>query len=513
MKSINIKSLIISILFLFLIFLVYFSLFKYQYIYPSGGDAAYHITLVDFILNNGYLKQEYTQGMHIFLAILALFIGTDAINIVMYFAPFLLILCFLSIFVLVRYIFGFKTALLVVIISALISSHPNWIWSDGTFADIISAEFLMFVFFYLFLKLIHSGKLGYCFSAAIIFISLHIFHLLSFLYALLILGLFTVIFIIYHFVKNKKPKFLKNILIFYLLIIVLAIIPAWFWYLGDYFAPILFSTIKSTITTGEISSSSQVQGINIQKVPSFSELKDMIGFDLLVFAFLSLFFIPKLVAKKTIIFLFCLSWLSVFILGSTTHFSPDPIRVIRELALIINIFSAFFIISFLKYLKNNKLCQIISIVAFSILLFINVPKGIDKYLAYKSQLLRGDNSTVEWLKNNTSDGSTILLSPSMGEEVRKGPFDLLLNDKKTIFTSLDSPFVQDPSSKIAKNYLKNNQIAYIYYRNAPIGWFPQQYNWKFGDSLEYLNYVENVYEMQDGDIKIIVYKVNQDLLF
>ena len=513
MQNKKLQTIIFIFLSIFLIFLVYFGLFKYLYIYPAGGDSAYHVTLVDHILENNNPKPEYTQGMHILLSMLALIINTDAISIVLYFAPFLLILCFLSVFVLVRYIFGFKTAVLAVIISALISLHPYWIWSDGTFADMISAEFLMFVFFYSFLRLINSGKLKYCFLSAIIFISLHIFHLLSFLYALSILGLFTIIFIIYHIVKKRKSRFLKNIVIFYLLIIIFAIIPAWFWYLGDYFVPILFSTLKSTLAVEEISSNGQIQGINIQHVPSFKEIQIMIGYSPLLLALLSLFFIPKFVVKKPIIFLFCLSWFVVFLLGSTTRLSPDPIRVIREFALLINIFAAFFIISLIKYFKQNKLLQATSIIIVSIFLFINFPRGMDRYLVYKSQLLYEDNKTVEWIKYNIPARSIILLGPSMGEETRKGPFDLLLKDKKFISIDVNNPIVENPASITSKMYLQKNNIDYIYYRNAPIGWFPHEYNNNFGDAFNLLEYTEKIYDIEGGGIKTNVYKVKKELLF
>ena len=97
MQNKKLQTIIFIFLSIFLIFLVYFGLFKYLYIYPTGGDSAYHVTLVDHILENNNPKPEYTQGMHILLSMLALIINTDAISIVLYFAPFLLILCFLSV--------------------------------------------------------------------------------------------------------------------------------------------------------------------------------------------------------------------------------------------------------------------------------------------------------------------------------------------------------------------------------------------------------------------------------
>jgi len=402
-KNKKLQTIIFILLFSFLIFLVYFGLFNYQYIYPIGGDTATHITLIEEILEANSSESEYTPGMHILISTIAMITGTSAISVTLFFVPFLLVLCFLAVFLLTRYVFGFEIAILSVIIMAFISKHPYWTWSDGSFVNIITAEFLMFVFFYLFLRFLKRGTLNYAISAALIFVAMHVFHLLSFMYVLAILITFTILFFAYHLLKRKKIKFLKNIGIFYLIIFIFAIIPAWFWYLGDYFAPILLSTFKASITSEQISSSGSIQGINIQAVPTAIEIIKIIGVNLSIFALLSIFFLKKYFRKKPIIALLFFSWFIVFLIGASTRLSPDPIRIIRELALIANIFAAIFVVGFIYYLKNKKIMQYLTVIVIFLILSPSLAKGIQKYTAYQSQILPEDQKAIIWLQKRNKN--------------------------------------------------------------------------------------------------------------
>jgi len=557
-KVLNSKNLIYLIsffIFIFLVFSYYYGIFHYNYLVPPGDDGLRHMTESNYIIETGFYKVFKGSAdpplFHIILSDLTLITNQNLVNVTKFFTPFLSILSTFSIYFITRRYFNKKLALLSLLLFTFISPQPFGIYEDGTYLNLLAAEFFLIFLLALIPRLIRFEKqnIGYNILVTIFLISVFLTHSLSTMYLIFIFSILLII-LIYLKIKHKICTF-KNIIFIYL-VPLLALSLTWKFYLKGIYSKILKIIIPNNLSGNQSVSDSffSIPPAFNGYVKSYSYILIILGIAGAVFLILSFvvksqyfkivanyfkeiqkninFYFGKDILfntnnlEKIIIFI----WAGVLIICSRFSFFLYPSRFARDAIVPITIMSAIALYLFLNYLYKNKKSRFI-LVSFLLFIFLGftISNKITNATQYHEQirLQESDKDALEWIKNNTKSDDIFLAYPKTIAQGSWGNYIELLTNREVFDGSIcpqdddnECDPIYNPNSQVSMEFYRDNSIDYVYSGKKIMGEFVWKdlINWEYSKNLASAHFLEKVIEFEENEElgSIIIFKVNHQKL-
>lgn len=347
---------------------------------PLGYDTGYYKYTIDLYLNTLpgipesslplWIKQMHEQGFFVLFDALHIFSGMDSIQALTYLFPFLSALLLLPLFILTRWIFDEKAAVLASVLYAVS-------YTQFTAFTFMYLRNLLGMFF-LLLALYALEKKRYA-LIAIMFAALGIYHRPEFLiFSLILAG---------YFLKNRDTKLMYSISLTAILIA-----PFWLPRADQYFS--LISGVSSTMVQ------------NIQSEPAGGGT--FFGFN--IYEWVSLAYLPfgiigalYLVHRKTwnsLLIYFMIN--GVIVVFKLFFFN----RLIIDLDIVVLILASAGILY--TFLTSRKIPQIAGVVFVLLLVVSGGIVTLQKADEVKPFANEGQISALEWLSENSEPDAFIL---------------------------------------------------------------------------------------------------------
>ena len=554
-KILNNKHLfyfLITIIFVFLVFYYYFGIFHYGYLVPPGDDGLRHMTEAEHITETGFYKKFKGSIdpplFHIILSSLTLISGQNIVDVTKIFAPFLAILSAFSIYFITRRYFNKKIALLSLILLIFISPQPFDIYEDGTYLNLISAEFFLIFLISLLPNLVKATKNQLYITVLIIIFTASVIlsHSLSSIYLIFILSFLLIIFL---YLKTKdKLKNSKYLLSIYL--IPLLLIP----FVWNFYFKFIYNKFLKLIGLVNPSANHADSDLFYSLPPAFNGyistysytiiLLGVAGTFLLLFSFIiksNLFKIAMccftkyyklinynfdnniLLNNKNLEKIIILAWAIVLVACSRFSLFLLPSRFARDAIVPITMLSAVVIYIFLHYLCQNKK-RSFALISFLLIIFLGftISNKITDATQYHEQirLQESDKNALRWIEDNTKPDDVFLVYPKTITQGSWGNYIELLTNRRGLDGSTCPPEddyecdpIYNPNSQISIKYYQDNSIDYVYAGKKIMGEFVWKdlINWNYQTSLTNAQFLENVAEFYESEElgSIIIFKVNQ----
>jgi len=549
---------IILLVFVALLFYYYYGIFHFDYPVPPGDDGIRHMTEAKHILQSGSYKAHAGSAdpplFHILLATLTSISQEHLVSVTKIFTPFLAILVTFSIYLLARRYFNRKLALLSLLLFAFVSPQPWQIYEDGTYLNLIAAEFflvLMLAFLPRLLKFSHKPHWKYIILVALLAGSVILSHSLSTVYLLMLLG--TVAALCLYLKLRRKKVNLKNVVLAYL-IIALFLPLTWHYYLAG-------AVDKTFIDLGlTVAASGQTAGDSffLSFPPPFSSYLKLFSSPLAWLAvggtFLVLVsFLLKAISWQKLINLFTpynkyinfnfdndflsndkkyfekwilLIWAGVLLIGSRFSFFIFPARLARDMIIPVCILAALFLYFSLSAWLKHKLKTKIAVTAILTMFFASLIINKAAIATQYHDMMRvqpSDEQAIAWIGNSTKPDDTILVMSRTIAVGEWGSYIDLLTERKTLDASI-CPAGDDkvcdpiykPMSQLSVEYYRDNSIDYVYSGKKILGDFmwKDKIDWKYTKILPQVPFLERVAVFPESKElgSVIIYKVDQEKL-
>jgi hypothetical protein len=482
------KHIIFWLLFVFglalLIFLQYFGLIFYHYPVPPGHDAAMHWIMSQPFFRGevdlwSYLKNgDYPPGFPILISAMAHLFKTDTLQTMLWFAPAIIIVAALTIFLLTKKLFGRKAALLSFLLYSFATTINIQQLNDGGYPNLITAQILLPLLLFLILSLFDRIKTIYKIIIAllvlIIFLLVPFTHHLTTLYLIAILIILIPSIIIYFWIV-KKWSAVKGIYIL-LVLTALAIISACCIARLPIFSSAL-GLIKSAVQFYDSFPFIKIIGhLDPEAVIPHKSLPGYISYPIFFFGVLGIFALPITYRKKNKqIFLAIVTisiWALVLLAGSRLGFLSNPDRLARDSVYPLSILAGGFLIILLNFLsQKNRVLFILAIAATLVLVSIPLKRRVTNALKYEPmvRITDADISAINNLK--TQPGERILI------ESYAFYFERFLPQKEITYLwspqteQLKDSHLLDPNNPADLARLES--FDYIYTVERQQGWVPK----------------------------------------
>ena len=560
-KVMYVFIIILSLVFLF--YYYYYGIFKYGYAVPPGDDGLRHMTEAKYIMQTGYYTNHPGSTdpplFHILLTILSAILGKHLVSITIFFTPFLTILSIFSIYFITRRYFNKTLAIIALSIFVFISPNLFGLYEDGTYLDLISAEFFL-IFTISFLPFVFKNlknNVHYKNIALILVFagSTILAHSLSIVYLLMILFIYFLLLVYWYFTNAKNRKIItKYILIIYLTVIMLLFF-VWNYYfegaIGRLFKT--FNFIKTgnqtniKLNSNDIFFSIPTNFNGYVKAYSFVViLLAIAGLICLFFSFILKFkfyqniiniFKPyhkllnndlgnNVLSNKNKIFeiLMLIVWIGILIMGSRFSFFIYPSRLLGDAIIPVCILSAIFVYFLIIYYKNNFKRYFIVVLFIIFILFFAINK-LNQASKYQLQvrIQKSDQEALKWINYNTKPEDTILVMPKTIINGSWGSYIDLFTDRRAFDGSICPKYddnkcdpIYKPNSEISIEYYINNSIDYVYAGKKIMGEFvwKNSIDWSYQDKLSKASFLEKIVEFKENKElgSIIIFKVNHQKL-
>ncbi len=484
-------------------------LINQEIIYPQGGDATSHLWMTKIITDTGSNAEIlYPTSFHILLSALHFITGVTITNIFIYIVPFISCLVLLGLYLITRKFINEQAAILAVFIMAFISYHPQWYIGDATIVNVLAVFFftpLILLYAYKYLK---TGQIFNLIVCAIFFFNNGILHTVGFLYPVVILTISLILVTL--LVKGRSIK--KKALILLLVVFIIAMINP-YQIVTSYVAPIFLKNINQVSSNLTNPDEIAISGVPIVGPKPFDGFLGHINkFIWLLFLF-SLPVIYRFYKKpnKKIAFIILATAFAFLFIGARTTLGIETERFSRDFTLILIILASFF--SYI--LINNKYKKILVSLFILITILVYMPKSIAKNLDYRPEFNFIDYQAISSINDEFKNSKNILLSPTLrGLSEIPGPFVYIFEEDNTKFIGTDC-FDQNlhyPNRERSRQFYKENNIDFIYYRNQPLGWIPVECSFKFDTELEKSDFLEKIDTFKKNDIIIKIYQVDKNKL-
>ncbi len=559
-KKIILYSLIILI-FVFLFFNYYYGIFKFGYLVPPGDDGTRHMTETKYIIQNGYYDVHPGSAdpplFHILLAVLTYLTGSNLAATTIFFAPLLTILSISSIYFISKRYFNYKIAFIAFLMFVFISPNLFGIYQDGTYLDLISAEFFL-VFMLSFIPLLFNKKIkpSVIYKNLLLIIifagSTILSHSLSTVYLIMIMSIFLIILLAYYYKNTKQRKTVsKSILLLYPSILIFLLF-TWNYYFKSAFSRLLGflnllgNTQQANITIGNDIFFSIPPAFN-NYIKAYSLIIILLatgGFILFIFSFIfkhkfykriiNLFspynqlinFDNNILTNKKYFWskIILIIWGGILLIGSRFSFFIYPSRLVGDATIPVCILAAIFIY-FIVIIQNKYYKKVIIISLLVIFISFFALNKISQATEYEKQvrIQNSDEQAIEWINNNTKKDDIILAIPRTIVNPGWGSYLNLLTDRKVLDGSTCSKGddklcdpIYNPNSQISLNYYQNNNINYVYAGKKIMGEFvwKNSIDWNYQNKLSKASFLEKIVEFKENKElgSVIIFKVNNQKL-
>jgi len=502
---------------LLLILLQYFGVFYYQYPVPPGHDAMMHWNMAQpFYRSNvdliQYIKSgAYPPGFLVFISETAHLFNTDMMEIIKWFAPSIIVVAAIAMFLLVYYIFNPIAALLAFYFYSFTAKIQIQQLNDGGYPNLIAAQIflpLLLLSIFLFLKnkrLINKILFGGL--SLILFIAIPFTHHITTLYLVALIAISPIVVVIYKIV-NKDWQIKKG-LICLIGLIGLLVLSIYFFLNSELFASTR-NLLNMSIQVLDIFPFIKFIGtpdpealVGLRSYPGY------IGPLVFLFGCAGIVTLPFIRTFKNKVWLFPVVILALLLLiGSRLNFLSNPDRLLRDLVYPLSILAGLFIYYASIFLakKNKFFLYVFIIIILSISIRGLIPR-VSKAIAYEPmvRITDADMAAINYLKTQAPGKILIEGYSFYFERFLPGwPIDYLWG-----------PATYQPASTHPYNPKNGDDLAilekynYVYIVESQTGWTPSAV--KFNFASEYLNdyHFELKTHNSSQTNEIYLFKINQ----
>lgn len=522
----NIQSyLAFGVIALFVLFTYFYGIFHFKYGVPPGDDCIRHMTEALHITQTGQVSttiEAFDPPMfHILLSSLSQITGADIVSTTKFFAPGLAALSILSLYFLVKRLFGrIDLAILTVAIYALFSPQPEQIYGDGTYLNLFAAGYLLPVALAVIAQLLPRSAMirwRMVILAVLLSAGLLLSHSLSSIYFLLIIAGIGLVLLI----RDGRGWF-KNRSYWVLIGGIIITLPlVWKFYLGGTIEKVLSVLGLVHISTSNILNADF--SASIAPIPVLGDYYWYLNRLLILLGIVGLVLLPLLARKLKVSIWIWYVWVAVLLIGSRYSFFALPTRFARDLAIPICVLAAVGL--YLAATLAWPRLKLIVIVGVLLLLPWAAADKVAQASQYNS-LIRVQSADVrafDWIKAHTNPNDVILGMPRTIVAGDWGSFINLFTNRPTLDGSLCPPGddnvcdpIYQPATALAMKYYINQSIDYVYAGKMILGSFgsKNRIDWTYTEHLAEAPYLEQVAEFPENPSLggVTIFKVNQDRL-
>lgn len=523
LRRFEILFFLISLVFLGFVF--YFEIFKFDYAVPPGDDGIRHMSQALEISRTWKISPQAGSFdpllFHTVLAMLHRLTGIGIVPLTTYGIPALAILSVVMVFVVSRSLFhDRRLAWASFVLFALLSPQPQQIYGDGTYLNLVGALILLPLVLLQLPKLLEpSFKTKRVLFAGLTSGALMLTHSLTSIYFLMILGGLG----IYLIGIRWKEQWWKNKNLWGYLGIVLLFVPmVWDFYLGGTMEKIL-----SLVGIGTVSQSNILGadfGDAFTRPPGRGDYEWLLNPVLITAALLGLIFFFFYHPKKKYGKVVLLIWALALFLGSRSSAFQLPHRFARDLAMPVAIFAGIFVVEFYRRL-SSKPRKIASLLIFVVMLAFGARAKMDEAKSYNPliRVQKSDEAAMAWIRAHTSSDDVMLGVPRTIVAGDWGSFIELMTERKTLDGTVCPPGdepqcdpIYHPETRLSLEYYRDESIDYVYSGKIIYGSFVNKdsIDWSYPERLASASFLEPVAEFPESKAlgSVRIFKVNQEKL-
>ncbi|MDP9381658.1 MAG: hypothetical protein M3Q29_16215 [Chloroflexota bacterium] len=383
--------------------------------YIRGQDQYAHTVMVNLMMSRGTVTayMVYPPGFHTLTAVMARLSGLQPLQLFALLAPALLLLPALACYSFARRFFGPEYGVASALFAGLVLTSPWFFMRDGTYVDLIAAEFLLVLTIVSLLTLLASPSVQGILLTAILGSSVVLYHQVSSIYLALLFGMVSILFLPYLLIRNRH----RGIALFLSLALATVISVAYAW--DTYNLPgtlrALFGGTESTETLGHASMAIGTQRPrNLEVLPGLLS-QPVVWFGLLGFLLLA-FGLRRMSSAHSMAAVFLLGWCLIFFAGSRTSLSGFPIRFTRDLGIPLAILAAFAFVTALKSSRRYRPVGVITAALAALFVALGVQQSLLRASGPSTQLFMTPTYAAagRWLRFQ-NQGGNIMTNPHLNQ--------------------------------------------------------------------------------------------------
>ncbi len=377
----------------------YWGVMKFGYVVPPGDDIIPHWHIIQYLMAKPTIWpfDSYPPGLHYLVIGLTYLSGKEALIVMAYLWPGLLVLSSLSVYWLATKAFSKKVGLIAFALYALAAS-PLQTATDGGLPNVLATGVIMPISLLCWIGIwSEKNKLAYSVGFIISSILIILTHHLS---TLVWLSVIAVSGVILASIRVFRAKVSQRVWLIVLVVASLAAIYGLFERLE------VFHQARSLLLVSlRPAESPNWQAIDYSR--SFSGVVFQFGL-LGLIAIVWSRFRPNLTAKIVIG-----TWLLVYFTGSRQTWLIEPGRLARDMALPASILAGLAIIDFYRFLKGYKLLRITLVIAILLSVLPFMRQRINHLASYEP-MIRFSSADKMLLDQIRTSPNKFVLAPKVG---------------------------------------------------------------------------------------------------
>lgn len=383
--------------------------------YIRGQDIYAHTVMVNLVLSTGAAGtyMVYPPGFHATVAVISRLSGLPPLRLYPVLAPALLLLPATACYVLGRRLFGPVVALAAAFFAGVVLNSPWLFLRDGTYVDLIAAEFLLVLAVVALVGLLVAPSARGVVLLALLGASVVFYHSVATIYLALLLALVSALFLPYLFLRDRR----RGVMLFSSLAMlsVLAAFGAWDTYDLPRTVGSLLGITKPTATANHAT-----MAIGTQLPNPVDTLPRLLSEPVVFLGLLGLLLLaPALRTSRpprAMSISLLLLWVIGFFAASQTTLSAFPIRFARDLGVPLALLAALAFVTLLRSFQSRKAPSVVAIALVSLVVILQAQQGLLVAIRPSSQLFmtRGFDAAGAWLKAH-NEGGSLVVSPHLNQ--------------------------------------------------------------------------------------------------
>jgi len=383
--------------------------------YIRGVDQYVHAVMVNLVMTQGDAKSfsVYPPGFHVLTAVLSRLSGLEPIQLFPYVAPALLLMPTVACYVLAQRLLGDRYGLAAAIFAGLLLSSPARFLNDGTYVDLMTAEFLLPLAIAALILLLEAPSRQGAVLFALIGSSVVLYHTIAAYYFVLLLVLVCLVCAPYLLLRDRRlAKYLTASLAF---LGGLSVAYAW----RPYDLP---RTVGGLLgySDGTATSTHAMQVIGTQPPLALRVIPNYLSIPLVQLGLLGLLLLAvhlrRIRASYALGVLLLIGWCLVFLFASQTSLSGFPWRFTRDLGIPLSVAAAFGLVAVLSSLGRARPTATIAaaLLALTVVLFAEDGMAASAGPSRLLLLTPEYEAAGRWLREHNTGGS-IITSPYLNQ--------------------------------------------------------------------------------------------------
>lgn len=411
------RSTVAGIVFLLVLLRGYIGPVTHDWPFIRGADNYVHAIMSEMVMTQGSAESFslYPPGFHVLNAVMTRLSGVQPLDLYPFLAPALLLLPALACYVIAQRLFGAWCGIAAAAFAGVILVSPWRFIHDGTYVDIIAAQFLLVLAVLALVLLFQSPSWRNIMLVALLGSAVVFYHTITTLYLLLLLGLFALIALPYLLLKDRPRAF--RVIASLALLGALSILYAW----DTYDLPQTMGSVLG-LTEGTVAVDRASMVVRTQPPLPLAGLPNYLAHSVVHLGFLGALLLAvnlrRMRSTYLVAILLLLGWALIFFAGTRTGLSAFPWRFSRDLGIPLAILAAFAFVCVVRSFNRNVLISVLAVSVISLLVVLQMQqKVVEANKPVGLVLLSHDfKAAGEWLRRH-NQGGTIITNPHISHAI------------------------------------------------------------------------------------------------